>query len=182
MLSLTRDFWKYRSQIVSYCKECETVDSELVPNNIWFVNPFEDFELFMRCMTLPPTEDTLSAEIFLCVDADTDTLVGVVDLREGSIELLRRYGHIGYSVRPSWRHKGIAVWMVQESLARFKSHHIQTVYIACNSQNHASKHVIERTGGTLFNSYIMDGETYLVYEYGAITTAEGFQRTFVNGI
>ena len=58
-------------------------------------------------------------------------------------------GHIGYDTRPSFRRRGIARSMLQQSLPIAKSLGITEVLLTCNDDNVASIRIIEKNGGEL---------------------------------
>ena len=77
-------------------------------------------------------------------------IVGGASLRhELNDYLLRAGGHIGYSVRPSARRRGIATWMTRLVIAQAAERGIDRVLIVCDDDNPASARVIENCGGVL---------------------------------
>ncbi|MEV4416632.1 GNAT family N-acetyltransferase [Catellatospora sp. NPDC049609] len=63
--------------------------------------------------------------------------------------LLNAGGHIGYSVRPSARRRGLASWAVGEVLKHARARGLDRVLISCADDNTASARTIERCGGVL---------------------------------
>ncbi|MBZ2117191.1 GNAT family N-acetyltransferase [Streptococcus gordonii] len=63
--------------------------------------------------------------------------------------LLQEGGHIGYSVRPSARGKGLAKEQLRQGLQVAKSKNIRQVLVTCDSDNAASRAVILANGGAL---------------------------------
>ena len=63
--------------------------------------------------------------------------------------LLQEGGHIGYSVRPSARGKGLAKEQLRQGLQVAKSKNIRQVLVTCDSDNVASRAVILANGGAL---------------------------------
>ena len=58
-------------------------------------------------------------------------------------------GHIGYSIRPSARGKGLAKEQLRQGLQVAKSKNIKRVLVTCDSDNAASRAVILANGGAL---------------------------------
>jgi len=59
-------------------------------------------------------------------------------------------GHIGYGVRPSARHRGLASWALNEMLGEARAAlGLDRVLIPCLADNVASARTIERSGGVL---------------------------------
>ena len=63
--------------------------------------------------------------------------------------LLQEGGHIGYSIRPSARGKGLANEQLRQGLLVGKSKIITRVLVPCDSDNEASRAVILANGGAL---------------------------------
>ena len=63
--------------------------------------------------------------------------------------LLQEGGHIGYSIRPSARGKGLAKEQLRQGLQVAKSKNIRQVLVTCDSDNAASRAVILANGGAL---------------------------------
>ncbi|MBP1857118.1 GNAT family N-acetyltransferase [Rhizobium herbae] len=80
---------------------------------------------------------------------------GNVNLRfqPGTIELPPRVsGHIGYSVVPWKQGKGYATMALKRVLDVARDQSLGQVVILCDEHNHASRRVIERNGGILFET------------------------------
>jgi predicted acetyltransferase len=61
--------------------------------------------------------------------------------------LLNVGGHIGFSVRPAERRRGLAGWALAETLERARRMGLPRVLITCRVANTASRRTIERAGG-----------------------------------
>lgn len=76
------------------------------------------------------------------------TVAGSIALRhELNDFLLDAGGHIGYSIRPSARRRGLATYAVGEVLKNARLLGIDRVLITCDVTNEASRRTIERCGG-----------------------------------
>ncbi|MFC8277991.1 GNAT family N-acetyltransferase [Streptomyces sp. NPDC057271] len=76
--------------------------------------------------------------------------VGAIDLRhELNDFLLRAGGHIGYSIRPSARRRGLATWALGAVLPEARTLGLDRVLVTCDDDNVASARTIERNGGVL---------------------------------
>ncbi len=79
-----------------------------------------------------------------------ETYLGAVSLRhELNDFLLSTGGHIGYSVRPSARRRGLATAALRESLRLARDLGLAQVLVTCVEDNVASRRTIERAGGEL---------------------------------
>ena len=63
--------------------------------------------------------------------------------------LLQEGGHIGYSIRPCARGKGLAKEQLRQGLQVAKSKNIKRVLVTCDCDNEASRAVILANGGAL---------------------------------
>ncbi|GAA4579782.1 GNAT family N-acetyltransferase [Planotetraspora phitsanulokensis] len=79
-----------------------------------------------------------------------DTYLGAIDLRHSlNAVLLELGGHIGYSVRPSARRRGLATWALGEVLPQARKLGLDRVLVTCDPDNTGSARSIERNGGVL---------------------------------
>ena len=76
--------------------------------------------------------------------------VGFLNLRlQLNDYLLQEGGHIGYSIRPSARGKGLAKEQLRQGLQVAKSKNIKCALVTCDCDNAASRAVILANGGAL---------------------------------
>ncbi|MFG2368283.1 GNAT family N-acetyltransferase [Streptomyces mirabilis] len=79
-----------------------------------------------------------------------DSYLGAVDLRHYLNALLLDIGgHIGYSIRPSFRRRGLATWALGAVLPEARALGLDRVLVTCDDDNVASARSIERNGGVL---------------------------------
>ena len=91
-------------------------------------------------------EGKVRATVFLWVEEGR--VLGMIQLRHTLNEYLRLYaGHIGYSVRPSERRRGVAKWMLAASLPHCRGLGLDRVMIACEPWNEGSRRTILANGG-----------------------------------
>lgn len=78
------------------------------------------------------------------------TFLGTVSVRHTlTPELLELGGHIGYSVRPSARRRGVATEALRLALPVAAGLGIDPALVTCDESNTASRRVIEANGGVL---------------------------------
>ncbi|MEV4947769.1 GNAT family N-acetyltransferase [Streptomyces sp. NPDC053755] len=81
---------------------------------------------------------------------EDDTYLGAIDLRHTLNDfLLRAGGHVGYSIRPSARRRGLATWALGAVLPEARALGIERLLLTCDDDNIASARTIERNGGVL---------------------------------
>ncbi len=95
---------------------------------------------------------------FFCLEEESDTVVGAVNIRHYLNEsLLLDGGHIGDGVRPSMRRKGIATKMISLALEECKKLGIYRVLMVCDKDNIGSAKSIINNGGILEDEPVVDG-------------------------
>ncbi|WP_055589146.1 GNAT family N-acetyltransferase [Streptacidiphilus griseoplanus] len=92
-----------------------------------------------------------------------DRVHGGIALRYGLNDYVRRFGHIGYGVRPSSRRRGLATWALGRMLGEARALGLDPVLIVCEAHNVASARTIEANGGVLED--IRDSEFGAVRRY-----------------
>ena len=77
-------------------------------------------------------------------------IMGVINIRHRLTPALEAMGgHIGYSVAPTHRRRGVARRMLSGALVRCKSLGISSVLLTCDASNQGSIRTIELNGGLL---------------------------------
>ncbi|MFD3876120.1 GNAT family N-acetyltransferase [Streptomyces sp. NPDC058623] len=98
--------------------------------------------------TLPVEQGRVHATYWWIVE--DDTYLGAIDLRHYlNAFLLDAGGHIGYSVRPSARGRGVAGRALTAVLHEARVLGMDRVLLTCDPDNTASIRTIERAGGEL---------------------------------
>ena len=97
-----------------------------------------------------PTGHVAATFYWVVDDARPDVYLGSVSVRHGLTPFLREVGgHIGYSVRPSARRRGIATEALRLVLPHAAALGIDPALLTCDLDNVASARVIEANGGVL---------------------------------
>ena len=106
-----------------------------------------DFNLLLKNKETVPERWVVSTQ-FAYVRKLDGRILGMLQVRHYLNDYLREYaGHIGYSVRPSERRKGVATAMLREALPFCKSIGLDRVMIACELDNPGSRGTILNNGG-----------------------------------
>jgi predicted acetyltransferase len=118
------------------------------------LDSFEGFRDWVQRLTLmsdesvPVPEGIVHATYWWIVE--DGQVLGSISMRHRLNDfLLRAGGHVGYSVRPSARRRGLATWALGEVLERARARGLDRVLVSCNVDNVASARTIERNGGVL---------------------------------
>ena len=114
----------------------------------------ERFAGFRRARSLEetprPTGHVPCTFFWVVDDADPGTYLGSLSIRHRLTPfLLEVGGHIGYSVRPSARRRGIATAALRAALPEAAALGIHEVLVTCDDDNIGSARVIEANGGVL---------------------------------
>jgi len=94
-------------------------------------------------------------------------LLGMIDIRQELRPAHYDKGHIGYSVHPDWRGRGIATEMLRQACMHCTRIGIMTVVMSCLCTNIASQRVIEKNSGILQYRFYSEGNYYFLYEIAA---------------
>lgn len=93
----------------------------------------------------------LTDVFFACED---NCIVGVISFRHRLNDFLRNWGHIGYSVRPSRRNRGVASWMLRQVVDYAGSIGLASLQLSCYEDNVASRKTILCNGGEYVRSFV----------------------------
>lgn len=107
------------------------------------------------------------ASTYFAVDDETNTIVGMVNIRHVLNDNLINTGsgHIGYGVLPSQRRKGYGTEILRLALLEVKSkYQISRAMVGCDKRNIGSQKVILNNGGVL-QKKIVDDDKDITYVY-----------------
>lgn len=117
-----------------------------------YKTPLQDPKSYLEKIVSHTIEDFLPEDwpktsTFFCIE--NDEILGVIRVRHGTTPYIERVvGHVGYETKPTARGKGVAKlmlsWLQQNIIS-------QTVIITCESNNIASRKVIESCSGKFIN-------------------------------
>jgi predicted acetyltransferase len=89
---------------------------------------------------------------------DRDEYVGQLSVRPelGTPYLVTYGGHVGYSIRPGLRRRGYGQTILSLALRECSAMGLARLLVTCDSDNLASKKIIERNGGEFESAMKMD--------------------------
>lgn len=95
-----------------------------------------------------------------------EKLIGVSHLRHSLNEQLREAGgHIGLSIRPSYRGKGLSKNILSQTVLKANELGVREVHIHCHKDNVASARMILSVGGILESEIPEQGNENIVQRY-----------------
>lgn len=170
MLQLVKPELKYKEahlDLLQEWEELELVETEVVPMSIALGD--RTFERWLadtlRGETQPP-EGFVPASTYYLVESERQPLriLGAINIRHTLNDyLLAVGGHIGYSIRPLERRRGLAKKQLALALPIAKQLGIDRALITCGKTNVGSARTILANGGVLENE-VEDG-TAIVQRY-----------------
>ncbi|MGN1277277.1 MAG: GNAT family N-acetyltransferase [Floccifex sp.] len=106
----------------------------------------------------------VSSTFFLVLDSK---IIGITEIRhELSTSFLREYaGHIGYSIRPSYRNQGYGTKLLALALDYCREIDLKEVLLGCYCDNSGSIKVIENNHGKCVEEKLyLDGKPMYLYK------------------
>jgi predicted acetyltransferase len=170
MYKLVKATKEYKKQIIEY--KTETLLKENSIHGSSAIHAEKSFEKWMNKIkktnnrdNIPPNSNLVESSQWVLVDKKLNVL-GMVNIRhELNDGLLHEGGHIGYSVRPSYRNQGLGKIQLKLALEKIKELGQYRVLITCDDKNLASAKVIEACGGVLDNIVVSTNENKKVRRY-----------------
>lgn len=145
-------------QIIEYQKEF-LKNHEIIHGSNGLTTEFDIVKWRKRVLKneISPPSNLVPSTQFLLIDEKIN-LVGMLDLRHKlTPHLEKEGGHIGYSIRKSFRGAGYAKEGLRQALKLAKDKFdLNKVLLTCDSDNYASKSVILSSGGKLDNRIEMN--------------------------
>lgn len=142
---------------------------EKIINGSEMLDQIESYEQWLAGVTNNKSKDTVDAnwvltDTFFAIREDDNKLIGIIDLRHSLNELLKDFGHIGYSVRPTGRGKGYATNMLKEVIQIARKANIMTLQLSCMKLNVPSNKIIINNGGKYERDFEYESECVGVYK------------------
>ena len=161
-LSLVRPSHEYKEQALEYINEFIEYGSQINGTGSLdkYLDNYEEWldkVDFNREMTPGSVLRRVPAETFMLIRDTDNKLIGMIDIRLMLNEYLLNYGgHIGYSIRPSERRCGYAMYQLYLGLNYCLEKGIDKVLITCDKDNIGSAKTIINCGGILENEILED--------------------------
>lgn len=141
---------KDKNEIIAYIEDHYSHNEKsLSASNMLTSSKFEDWIQKIHDNVTKP-DDIWGKSYTLLAFNDNKKLIGLLSIRfDLSDELVQKYGHIGYGVRPSERKKGYATKMLQYALKECKKLGMNKVILGCYKENIGSAKTILKNGGKI---------------------------------
>lgn len=156
----------YINEINSFKKEIESSNTKYKFEGCAGLQNFDDINEWLHKLDMYSNKDTcpigfVPSTLYLYVN-ENNKIVGMIDIRHHiDHPVLSIFGgHIGYSIAPSERGKGLGTLMLKEGLAKCKDLGIKKVLITCYEENIASEKVIIKNGGIFDKVVENEGSRY----------------------
>ena len=161
---------EYYESIKEYQKEMIESDSSF--DGCSSLEKFDDIEkwhlnciLFENIDTVPPGYSLGYEYLYI----NNNEVVGMVNIRPEALnhKYLKEFGgHIGYSIKPSKRRRGLATRMLKDTLKLCKDkYHLDKVLVTCNKTNDGSRKVIMNNNGIYENDIYYSPDEGFVERY-----------------
>ncbi|EST12107.1 GNAT family N-acetyltransferase [Sporolactobacillus laevolacticus] len=121
----------------------------------WYIQDLDDQS---RGINIP--QDWVATSTFWLIDKDI--VVGVVRIRHQEVESA---GHIGYDISPCFRGRGYGTQILKLAIKEAKKIGVEEVIVTCNTENTASRKIIEKNNGKLLGTIYDDEEKEFLYKY-----------------
>lgn len=125
-----------------------------------YLNDYEKWLEYLKFEgTIVPSEESVPTKTYFFVNKNLNRIIGMVNIRLAMNEKVKKYGHIGYSIRPTERRNGYNKVNLYLALTKCNEFNIEEVLMVCKKDNVASLKTIESLGGQ------RTGETEEDYNY-----------------
>ena len=176
---LVRPTSEYKSQAIEYIQEAHKYKSSF--NGGGGLEKFGDnyegwLEKIEKDRNIIANEDRVPAETLFLVRENDDKLVGIINIRLGLNEKLRKhYGHIGYNIRPTERRKGYNKINLYLALLICQKHGIKKVMLTCDKENLGSAKTIQHFDAELEKEFYDDEIYHCIKQHYWINVDEAIE-------
>ena len=159
---------QFQETYLSYISEFKANDEPLIPFPLSY--SFKGFTTLITRLDsdsrgIDISDGFVPSSSFWMIDSE-GRILGLSNLRHSLTKNLKREGgHIGYSIRPSFRGNGIGKLLLQETLIKAKEQGLMKVLITCDKDNKRSAKVIQANGGRLDSEEFIAERNEIIQRY-----------------
>lgn len=160
---------EYELQAIEYLSEFYEYNSEI--EGVGQLHKYlDDYDGWLQKLEkdrkMVPDAKMVPTETFFLVREADNKIVGMINIRLALNERFKRFGgHIGYSIRPTERHKGYSKINLYLGLLCCLEHGIEEVLLDCDKANLGSAKTIQALGGKLVREYYEEDLECTVQDY-----------------
>ena len=159
----------HEEEALAYIGEFRQMDSQL--NGTGGLDRISDYDEWLQKLAqdldLPNIpEDRVPAHTYFLMREGEPRIYGMINIRHRLNDyLLRQGGHIGYSIRPTERKKGLGALQLSLGLQKCRELGLSRVLVTCDKSNPGSSGVIRNNGGVLENEVTDHASGEMVQRY-----------------
>jgi len=164
---LVRPTTELKEKAIDYRKEHFDFGEKIINGSELF-DKTDSYEEWLKTVTDNSNANTVNpqwvvTDTFFAIDNKTKNIVGIIDLRHTLNDFLMNFGNCGYSVRPTFRCKGIATEMLKQLLVIAKEAGLSELHLSVEQDNIPSVKTIKKNGGVYERSFEYEGKTADIY-------------------
>lgn len=165
-IKLVRPSIELKEEALAYRQEHFEEGEDIIYGSELF-DKTESYEEWLKSVTDNTKKETVNpqwvvTDTFFAMDA-CNHIVGIIDFRHELKGFLLDMGNCGYSVRPSFRRKGIASSMLRQLIEYVNTLGFHQLQISVEKSNIASIKTIKKNGGVYERSFPYEGEEADIY-------------------
>lgn len=159
----------HEEEALAYIEEFRQLGSKL--NGTGGLDRISDYDEWLRKLAqdldLPNiSADKVPAHTYFLMRKGEPRIYGMINIRHKLNDyLLREGGHIGYSIRPTERRKGLGALQLSLGLQKCRELGLSRVLVTCDKSNPGSAGVIRNNGGVLENEIPCKPDGELLQRY-----------------
>jgi predicted acetyltransferase len=159
----------HEKEALAYIEEFRQMGSKL--NGTGGLDRISDYDEWLQKLAqdldLPNIPaDKVPAHTYFLMREGEPRIYGMINIRHNLNDyLLREGGHIGYSIRPTERRKGLGALQLSLGLQKCRELGLPRVLVTCDKSNPGSAGVIRNNGGVLENEIPCKPDGELLQRY-----------------
>ena len=163
---------KYEERAIEFINEFYEYNSKI--NGVGGLNRYlDDYDGWLKKLeedrNRKESDEKVPAETFFLVRESDDKIIGMINIRLGLNEKLKKFGgNIGYCIRPTERGKGYNKINLYLGLLCCQEHGIKEVLMDCDKENIASAKTMLALGGKLIKEYYDEENAHCMVQYYTI--------------